>query len=66
MRNTHYSDNHILFSDDFFQDVELNLRWNAFLKKIKYEPIVPFAEVMSHIAQWLKPYWEFLKNDQTD
>lgn len=62
-RNTHYSDNHILFSDDFFQDVELNLRWNAFLKKIKYEPIVPFAEVMNHIAQWLKPYWESLKND---
>ena len=60
-RDTHYSENHILFSDKFAQDVELNQRWNAFLKKIKYEPTVPFAEVMNRITQWLKPYWEFLK-----
>ena len=61
-RGTHYSDNHILFSDNFSQDAELNLRWNAFLKKIEYKPIVPFAEVMNCIVQWLKPYWESIKD----
>ncbi|WP_042371684.1 nucleotidyl transferase AbiEii/AbiGii toxin family protein [Bacteroides neonati] len=60
-RDTHYSENHILFSDKFAQDTELNQRWNAFLKKIKYEPTVSFAEVTNRITQWLKPYWEFLK-----
>lgn len=61
-RSTHYSYNHILFSDDFPQDTELNQRWNAFLKKLKYEPMMSFAEVMSRITQWLKPYWESLKD----
>ena len=61
-RGTHYSDNHILFSDNFSQDAELNLRWNAFLKKIEYKPIVPFAEVMNCIVQWLIPYWESIKD----
>ena len=61
-RETHYSENHIFFSDKFAQDTELNQRWNAFLKKIKYEPIVLFAEVTNRITQWLKPYWESLKD----
>lgn len=61
-RDTHYSENHILFSDKFAHAPELNQRWNAFLKKIKYEPTVPFAEVMNRITQWLKPYWESLKD----
>lgn len=61
-RYTHYSENHILFSDKFVQNTELNQRWNAFLNKIKYEPIVPFAEVMNRIIQWMKPYWESIKD----
>lgn len=61
-RDTYYSENHILFSDEFVQDTELNQRWNAFLKKIKYEPIVSFTEVTNRITQWLKPYWESIKD----
>lgn len=65
-RDTHYSENHILFSDKFAQDAELNQRWNAFLKKIKYKPTVPFAEVTNRIFQWLKPYWESIKDTITN
>jgi predicted nucleotidyltransferase component of viral defense system len=60
-RGTAYSEDYILFSDKFVQDSDLNLRWNAFLKKIHYEPKVAFAEVMGQIQNWLKPYWEKLK-----
>lgn len=60
-RGTIYSENHILFSDKFASDPDLNQRWDAFLKKIKYEPRVSFAEVMVQIQNWLKPYWENLK-----
>lgn len=49
------------FSEEFVQDPNLNLRWNAFLKKIHYEPKVAFMEVMGQIQKWLKPYWEKLK-----
>ena len=38
------------------------MRWKSFLKKIEYKPIVPFAEVMNCIVQWLKPYWESIKD----
>lgn len=60
-RGTIYSENNILFSDKFASDPDLNQRWDAFLKKIKYEPRVSFAEVMVQIQNWLKPYWENLK-----
>ena len=60
-RGTTYSEDHILFSDKFATDSDLNLRWNALLKKIKYEPGIPFADVMEQIQKWLKPYWENLK-----
>lgn len=60
-RGTHHQDNHILFSETFPQNEELNQRWNNFLKKINYEPKVPFAEMMRVLTDWLKPYWEKLK-----
>lgn len=60
-RGTHHQDNHILFSETFPQNEELNQRWNNFLKKINYEPKVPLAEMMRVLTDWLKPYWEKLK-----
>nr|WP_302831515.1 nucleotidyl transferase AbiEii/AbiGii toxin family protein [uncultured Bacteroides sp.] len=60
-RNTRYSENHILFSEKFSQNSDLNQRWNAYLKKIHYEPKIPFADVMEQIQKWLEPYWDKLK-----
>lgn len=60
-RGTTHLDNHILFSDKFASDSDLNQRWDAFLKKIKYEPKISFAEVMGQIQKWLKPYWDNLE-----
>lgn len=60
-RGTQYSENHIFFSKEFAQDADLNQRWNAFIKKIKYKPFVSFEEVMINISQWMKPYWNTLK-----
>lgn len=58
---THTSNYGQSFSEKFVQDPDLNLRWNAFLNKINYEPKVAFADVMGQIQNWLKPYWEKLK-----
>lgn len=60
-RGTTYQDSHILFSEAFSQNRDLNQRWNNFLKKINYEPEVPFTEMMNILTDWLKPYWENLK-----
>ena len=59
-RGTTYQDNHILFSEDFSRNEELNQRWNSFLKKINYAPKVPFTKMMNVITSWLRPYWENL------
>lgn len=60
-RETIYHDGHILFSEAFARNEELNQRWNSFLKKINYEQKVTFEEVMHVLTGWLRPYWENLK-----
>lgn len=60
-RGTTYQDSHILFSEAFSQNRDLNQRWNNFLKKINYEPEVSFKEMMNVLTDWLKPYWENLE-----
>ena len=59
-RHTPYSENHLLFTDEFFLDSTKNKQWSSFLSKIKYKGSLPFVEVGRLIREILKPYWDSL------
>lgn len=59
-RNTDYTENHILFKDDFFQDAVKNKLWNDFIKKVKSNSQLSFADVGKYIQQEMKPFWDAL------
>jgi len=54
-RNTHYSENHILFSDEFATNPDRVKMWKAFLKKISHNQDLQFDTVMTKICTELKP-----------
>ena len=60
-RQTDYQGNHVAFSSEFAENPELNIRWNAFMKKLMVSTQLTFFEVMSYLQTQLKPYWERLK-----
>ena len=60
-RQTAYTDNHIVFSNDFSNNTDLNTRWNSFVKKLKLQQELTFPEVAGFLQSKLKPYWEKLK-----
>jgi len=57
-RRTSYTENHVFFSEAFGHNQDLNTRWNSYLRKLRYPEQLPFNEVATVIATWLKPYWE--------
>ena len=61
-RQTTHSENHLLFSDDFFLDSEKNKQWNNFLKKIKYKDPLSFLEVGKLIHDIMNPFWMSLSS----
>lgn len=60
-RLTPYLDNHIVFSPDFANNSDLNIRWSAFAKKLKISQELTFPTVVKYIQSELKSYWEELK-----
>jgi predicted nucleotidyltransferase component of viral defense system len=60
-RNTDFSPNHIIFTEDFATDAVFNQRWNAFCSKLKVTPAPTFAEVMSVIIDFIMPYWRTIQ-----
>lgn len=56
-----YKSNLKLFSDEFVADKERIIRWQAFLKKIKWAEDIPFSTVVHTIKDRLQPiairYW---------
>lgn len=60
-RQTDYLGNHVVFSSEFAENPDLNIRWNAFMKKLTISTQLTFFEVMSYLQTRLKPYWERLK-----
>ncbi|MBN2776086.1 MAG: nucleotidyl transferase AbiEii/AbiGii toxin family protein [Bacteroidales bacterium] len=63
-RNTPYTKNHDLFTDEFAIDKKRNQMWQAFLKKINTKEVLPFDLVMQKIQSELKPIWNNLKNNE--
>lgn len=60
-RHTVYMDNHIVFSPDFADNPDLNIRWNSFVRKLKLSQKLSFPDVIGFIQTKLKPYWDNLK-----
>lgn len=60
-RHTYYTANHLFFSEEFPNNVDLNRRWGAYLRKLKPPHLHSFPEVASFIQISMKPYWERLR-----
>jgi predicted nucleotidyltransferase component of viral defense system len=59
-RETFFSENHALFTDEFANDTQRNRDWLSFLKKINRDASLQFPQVMTQITHVLKPIWEML------
>lgn len=55
-RQTSYSDNHIAFTPEFAESLDLSNKWKAFMKKLKPSNSLPFPEVMRYLQVQLMPY----------
>lgn len=60
-RDTHYEDNHPLFTEEFATDASRNNQWAAFVRKNKIDDVPPFPEVLRYICNRMKPIWESLR-----
>ncbi len=61
-RHTPYDENTMFFREGFADNQQMQVRWQAFIKKITQETKVSFAEVVSFIQTSLKPYWQGLSH----
>lgn len=59
-RHTPYDANTIFFSKDFSGNQQMQVRWQAFLRKITRTQNVKFQEIVTFIQNKLLPYWEQL------
>ena len=59
-RETFFAENHVLFTDDFTQNVKRQQDWTAFLKKMNM-PFIDFPTIMNVIIERLQPIYNGLK-----
>lgn len=57
-RGLRFNGNLKLFSEEFARDNARVVRWNAFLRKIRWKEMIPFDVVMDVITSQLKPYYD--------
>lgn len=62
-RGTNLKAEHVLFTDEFAQDVKRNQQWSAFQKKLGQEP-VPFEKIMFIIRVFLEPIYNSLLKEE--
>ncbi|MFP4556353.1 MAG: nucleotidyl transferase AbiEii/AbiGii toxin family protein [Bacteroidales bacterium] len=60
-RNTPYTGNHSLFTEEFFSNSNRKRMWKAFLNKIGQDKELEFSLVGETIREILEPHWEKLK-----
>jgi predicted nucleotidyltransferase component of viral defense system len=61
-RGTQYDEHHILFSGAFSADKDMEIRWKSYLKKLRYQEALDFGTVVQNITDWLRPYWNELRD----
>ena len=62
-RHTSYDADTMFFRKDFANNQQMQVRWQAFLRKILKSEYVTFADVVVYIQNKLRPYWEKLSNE---
>lgn len=60
-RDTHYEENHPLFTEEFATASVRTTQWAAFVRKNKIDDSPSFAEVVKYICERLQPIWESLR-----
>ena len=63
-RHTTYDANTMFFRKDFSDNQQMQVRWQAFAKKITKQTELTFAEVVTYIQRQLQSYWDNLPHDQ--
>ncbi|MCF8367321.1 MAG: nucleotidyl transferase AbiEii/AbiGii toxin family protein [Bacteroidales bacterium] len=64
-RNTGYTENHALFTNEFAQNAIRVRQWKAFLKKINQPEAVDFAGVIKALTSPLQPIWQALSEEKS-
>ena len=64
-RHTPYDSNTMFFRKEFSQNQQMQIRWQAFVKKITKKSELTFAEVVTYIQVSLQPYWDNLSNEES-
>lgn len=62
-RHASYDPNTIFFRKEFSDNQQMQVRWQAFIKKITKRTELTFAEVVIYIQEKLQPYWDNLSNE---
>ena len=62
-RHTPYDDNTMFFRKEFSENRQMQVRWQAFIKKITKNTDLAFAEVVTYIQEKLQPYWDNLPHE---
>lgn len=59
-RHTEYSQEEKFFQDNFPDNVQMQTRWTAFLRKSTIECDMSFSDIARWLQRELRPYWEEL------
>ena len=62
-RHTSYDPNTMFFRKEFSDNQQMQVRWQAFIKKITKKTELTFAEVVTYIQEKLQPYWDNLPHE---
>ena len=62
-RHAPYDDNTMFFRKEFSENQQMQVRWQAFIKKITKNTELAFAEVVTYIQEKLQPYWDNLPHE---
>ena len=62
-RRTPYDANTMFFRKDFANNQQMQVRWQAFMRKITRDTDVSFSEVVIFIQNTLSPFWEYLSHE---
>lgn len=59
-RHTPYSSDNLFFDDDFTDNQQMQIRWQAFMRKITSQERLAFKDIVIYLQDTLRPYWEQL------
>lgn len=62
-RHTAYDADTMFFREGFADNPQMEVRWNAFVRKITKNTTESFNEVVTFIQETLRPYWNNLSRD---